>query len=129
MGDLDGRLRDQVEDILEAEEWKELWTKYKEALESGDFKEAHDQLKEITIRLLDKSTKKLAEANEYKDYVNAAMKGLSQRYEGLIEKYQEIVEGFQKREAERGGAAEKAGRAGAGRGCRRLARALKRIIF
>ena len=129
MGNMDDRLRDQVEDILEAQELKELWTKYQESLESGDWKQAHDRLQEITLRLLDKTTKKLAEAREYKDWVNVAIKELSQRYEGLIAKYQEIVEGFQRREAERGGPAEKTGRAGAGRGCRRLARALKRIIF
>jgi len=88
MSAMDDRLwKEQLGDILEASERKELLDKYTEAIESFDFERAHEALLELTLRLLERSSKIIKDMNAEQESNRLVIERLEGRLTELLRKY------------------------------------------
>lgn len=75
---------EQVGDILEAKDREALEALYKHAHLEGDWKQAHDRLLELTLRLLGRSTKIIGDMRWQQEATAREIEAVGKRLSALI---------------------------------------------
>lgn len=81
---MDDRVMKQIEDILEAKDREALLVLHKDAVEKEDWKQAHGHLLELTSKLLDRSTKIMADMRRQQEATNREIKAIEKRLASLL---------------------------------------------
>lgn len=81
---MEDRVMKQIGEILEAKDREALMALHKAAVEKGDWKQAHDYLMELTSKLLENSTKIMADMRRQQEAVAREIKAVEKRLASLL---------------------------------------------
>lgn len=81
---MDDKVKKQIEDILEAGDRDDLLALYMDARRIGDFRQAHDRLLVLTILLVERSTKQMADMHRQQEATARGIKAVEKRIASLL---------------------------------------------
>jgi hypothetical protein len=81
---MEDRVMKQIADILEAKDREALLELHKDALEKEDWKQAHGHLMELTLKLLENSTKIMADMRRQQEATATEIKAVEKRLASLL---------------------------------------------
>lgn len=78
------RVWEQIGNIQEVKDWEALEALYNDALEKEDWKLAHDRLLELALKLLNRSTKRIADLRRQQEVTSREIKALEKRLASFL---------------------------------------------